>query len=271
MQMKKNLLTSAVVLFLGLTLAGEAVAISGFIPKQIWYSKEKLVEGEMVEIHTPVWNGENDPVLVKVEFYNHEILLGSREVIIRPQELKDVFISWKVTAGEHLISAKIVSSVVIVGEEKKNVSLRYTKTDPDKLEVEREKKIIEKEVKVDDSGSESEALISEGLLPEKITVTINESYSSVDDFRVRTGDKLSINKDKAKEEVEIIKNTDSSKGTSIKDKKTEDVVKKPLAYMKLFVFSVLSFIFENKIVFYGLIILVVFFIFKKIFQSFRHK
>jgi hypothetical protein len=267
--MKKNLLASVVVLFLGLTLAGEAVAISGFIPKQIWYSKEKLIEGEMVEIHTPVWNGENDPVLVKVEFHNHEILLGSREVIIRPQELKDVFISWKVTAGEHLISAKIVSSVVIVGEEKKNVSLRYTETDSDKLEVEKEKKIIEKEVKADDS--EPETLISEGLLPEKVTVTINEGYSSVDDFRVRTGDKLSINKDKAKEEVETIKNTDSSKDASIKDKKTEDVVKKPLAYMKLFVFSVLSFIFENKIVFYGLIILVVFFIFKRIFQSFRHK
>lgn len=267
--MKKNLLVSVAVLFLGLTLAGEAVAISGFVPKQIWYSKEKLIEGETVEVHTPVWNGESDPVSVKVDFYNHDTLLGTRELVIKPQELKDVFISWKVTAGENLISAKIVSSVVIVGEEKKNVSLRYTETDSDKLEVEKEKKIIEKEVKVDDS--EPKALISEGLLPEKVTVTINEGYSSVDDFRVRTGDKLSINKDKAKEEVETIKNTDSSKDTSIKDKKTEDVVKKPLAYMKLFVFSVLSFIFENKIVFYGLIILVVFFIFKRIFQSFRHK
>lgn len=266
--MKKNLIISIITVLVGLAIAGDVFAISGFIPKQIWYSKEKLVEGETVEVHTPVWNGESDPVLVKVEFYSRDTLLGSRDVIIKPQELKDVSISWKVTAGEHLVSAKIVSSIVLIGEEKKSVSLRYTETNTDKLEVEKEK-IIPKENTP--GATNQETLISDGLLPEKATNIINNSYNSVDDFRSKTSDKLSITKDKAKEEVEIIKNTTSQKELAQKDKKIEDVVKKPFAYAKLFVISVLSFIFENKIIFYGLIILVVFFILKKIFQSFRHK
>lgn len=266
--MKKNLIISIITVLVGLVIAGDVLAVSGFIPKQIWYSKEKLIEGETVEVHTPVWNGESGSVLVKVEFYNHDTLLGSRDVVIKPQELKDVFISWKVTAGEHLISAKIVSSVVLIGEEKKSVSLRYTETDTDKLEVEKEK-IIEKE-KNPESASQ-EILIGDGLLPEKVTSTINSGYNSMDDFRIKTSDKLSISKENAKKEIEIIKNTTPQKELVSKDKKIEDVVKKPFAYAKLFVLSVLSFIFENKIVFYGLIVLAVFFIFKKIFQSFRHK
>ena len=103
-----------------------------------------------------------------------------------------------------------------------------------------------------------------------IDLLLERKMSQNNQFSLYTNYSVQL-KNGAKEEVETIKNTDSSKDTSIKDKKTEDVVKKPLAYMKLFVFSVLSFIFENKIVFYGLIILVVFFIFKRIFQSFRHK
>lgn len=253
---------------MGLAIAGDVFAVSGFIPKQIWYSKEKLTEGETIEIHTPVWNGESESILVKVEFYNHQILLGSREIVIRPQELKDVFISWKVTAGEHLISAKIVSSVVILGEEKKNVSLKYIKTDPDKLEVEKEKIIVNEN---NFNIANQENLIGEGLLPEKVTITINESYNSVDDFRTKTSEKLVSSKEKAQEEVETIKNLSVSKDEAVKNRKIEEIVKKPFAYIKLFSLSVLSFIFENKIVFYGLIVLIVFFVFKKIYKSFRHK
>jgi len=36
----------------------EVSAGSGFIPGQIWYSEESLIEGNTVNIHTAVWNGE---------------------------------------------------------------------------------------------------------------------------------------------------------------------------------------------------------------------
>lgn len=265
--MKKYFLTPVLIVILGLTLAGEVFAISGFMPNQIWYSKEKLIEGETVDVHTSVWNGEGDPVLVKVDFYDFDNLLGYKETVIKPQELKDIHITWKVVSGEHLISAKIVSSVVVIGEDKKNVSLRYTKTDTDKQDVEKEKKIE----KIDDEKKPLDSFLIEDILPEKITATINESYNSVDDFRSRTSVKLTEEKDKSKKTIDNINKTPQSKNSELKANSLESITKKPFAYVKLFVLSVLAFIFEYKIIFYGLIALTTFYIIKAIFRSFKHK
>lgn len=138
--MKKYLIFTIFSIILSLTFFSRVFAISGFIPKQIWYSVENLVEGETIEVHTSVWNGENKSFLLKVEFNDKNILLGSRELTIGPSELEDVFIFWKVTEGEHLISAKIVSSEVIVSGKKENITLRYTQTSGDKQNVLAKKK-----------------------------------------------------------------------------------------------------------------------------------
>ena len=74
---------------------------SGLIPGQIWYSSEELTEGQTVNIHTAIWNGEKNPVTTKVEFYDKNVILGFREVVISPQELKNISIPWKITAGDH--------------------------------------------------------------------------------------------------------------------------------------------------------------------------
>ena len=186
--MKKYFLIPIFVLILGLSFVDTALAISGFVPKQIWYSKDKLIEGETVEIYTSVWNGENEPILVKVDFFDFDIILGSREIVVKSNELKDVSIVWKVTAGEHEISAKIVSSEIVVGEDKKNVSLRYTKTESDKQEVEKEKIVVAKNPSVADLGSRELSLIEE-YLPENVVSTITESYAGVDGFRNKTAEK----------------------------------------------------------------------------------
>ena len=38
----------------------EVPTTTGFIPGQIWYSKEPLVEGDSVKIYTAIWNGDSD-------------------------------------------------------------------------------------------------------------------------------------------------------------------------------------------------------------------
>ena len=266
--MKKKLLISIFVVLFGMSIASPALAVSGFVPKQIWYSKEKLIEGETVDIHTSIWNGETDTVLVKVGFYDEETVLGSREVMVKPQELKDVSITWKVTAGEHIISAKIISSVVVIGDDKKDVSLRYTKTDEDKQDVEKQKKVVEK-VKT----TESETSIVDDILPEKVANSVNAGYNSVDTFRTQTSDKLNTEKDKVKEEVKLLKKEEESKKENVSstNKKIDEVVKKPFAYIKLFLVSVLSFIFAHKIVFYGLLAFITFYILRLIYRKIRHK
>lgn len=266
--MKKYLLFTIFSILLSFTVYTSAFAISGFIPKQIWYSAETLVEGETIEVHTSVWNGESKSFLVKVEFYDGSTILGDREVTIGPSELKDVYVLWKITAGEHTISAKIISSEVVISGKKENITLRYTQTTSDKQNV--LAKVIEKEpVVVEDKVS-----VSKSVLPESVNNTISKSYNTVDNFRTETVTKLEKNKEEAKKEVaQIKKESGSVAGSEAVSKKasTEDAIKKPLAYVKLFLTSALAFIFGNKIVFYGLLVLIVFYIFKLIFKAIRNR
>lgn len=70
-----------------------------FFAKQIWYSSDKLVEGETVDIYTAVWNGEDKTYLLKIGFFDEEELLGERDIALKPGEIRDVSIGWKITAG----------------------------------------------------------------------------------------------------------------------------------------------------------------------------
>lgn len=267
--MKKYLLFTIFSILISFSVWSPALAVSGFVPKQIWYSAETLVEGETVEVHTAVWNGESKSFLVKVEFYDDSTVLGDREVTIGPSELKDVYVLWKVTAGEHTISAKIISSEVVVSGKKESITLRYTKTSTDKQNVlAKEKEEEEESIVAEDTVS-----VKESILPESVSKTISQSYGTVDNFRSETAVKLEKNKEEAKEKVaQIKKESDVSNGESSSKKiSTEDAIEKPLAYVKLFLTSALAFIFSHKIIFYGLLALVVFYIFKLIFKAIRNR
>jgi len=269
--MKKYLIFTIFSILLSLPVCADVFAASGFVPKQIWYSKENLVEGETVEVHTAIWNGESKSFLVKVEFYSGTTILGDREVTIGPSELKDVYVLWKVTAGEHVISAKIVSSEVVVSGKKENITLRYTKTSTDKQNVlakEVEEKGTDEEYRVGDIVS-----VAPNILPANVDKTIAKSYNTVDNFRNETSVKLDKSKEEAKLEIAKIQKEDTSNrsGLDVKKSNTEDAIKKPLAYVKLFLTSILSFIFGHKVVFYGLLAVVIFYLFKIVFKAIRNR
>lgn len=239
---------------------------SGFIPGQIWYSKETLIEGETVNIHTAVWNGEKNSVSIKVEFYDKNIILGSRDVVLAPLELKDVYISWKITAGDHIISAKIVSSVSIISGKQEKIVL-------DRIATSNDKQFVSVTVKnnqgvlIGKTGSE----ISD-IIPENIKTSVTENFNLVDDFRNETLSKVILAKEEAQKEVNLIKSDNKTTIQNLAEKSSiEGATKKPIAYIKLFLFSVLSFIFSNKIIFYGLLVLIAFYILRKIYRVIRNK
>jgi hypothetical protein len=128
--MKKYFLFLLIILSMVITVPVYAVTLdnSGFIPGQIWYSKAELVEGDTVNIHTAIWNGEKNPLSAKVEFYDKNVILGSRDVVLSPLELKDISVAWKITAGDHVISAKIISSLATVSGVKEKIVLDRTTT-----------------------------------------------------------------------------------------------------------------------------------------------
>ncbi len=249
---------------------------SGFIPGQIWYSEEKLIEGDTVNIHTAVWNGEKSSISVKVEFYDKNIVLGNRDIVIDSLELKDVHIPWKVTSGDHVISAKIISSLSGTSNNKEKVTLSRTVTSNDKQFVSVVVKDNEGEIvtgtdliqnKLNKASSDLESMV-----PENISDSVSSSLSFVDDFRIKTLDQVNDVKEETKDRIDLLKKDEVIIiPTSLNKSSIEDATEKPIAYIKLFLFSILSFILTNKIVFYGVLVLVAFLVLRFIYRRIRNK
>jgi hypothetical protein len=258
----------------------EASSVTGFIPGQIWYSTDSLVEGSSVKIYTAVWNGDTTPLTAHVAFYDKTTILGSRDVVVSPSTLADVSISWKVTAGDHNISAKITSSTTTISGKKQTVSVDNTQTEEDHQFV---PILIKKQdgtvatstdlvkSQVDKIGGEINSSITDAI-PTSITKPFNSNISSVDSLRVSTYTEVSHMKVDTQTKLDALngEKVATSKGSSVKPA-TSSGVDKPIAYVKLFFLSVLAFVLGNKIVFYGLGVIIIFLILRSIYRKIRNR
>ena len=108
------------------------ITTTGFIPGQIWYSKDNIAEGDTVKIYTAIWNNSTSPLSAKVEFYDQNVILGTRDVVVPSQQLIDASVTWKVTSGDHSISAKIISPSVTVSGKREIVTVSNVLTSVDR-------------------------------------------------------------------------------------------------------------------------------------------
>jgi hypothetical protein len=84
--------------------------------------------------------------------------------------------------------------------------------------------------------------------------------------------KVDISKEETRKEIDELEGRDSvTKEKVNSEKKPLDATEKPIAYIKLFLLSVVGFIFGSKIVFYGLCATIVFLILRFIYRKIRHR
>lgn len=262
--------------FLALPARAEVVTNSGFIPGQIWYSSDALIEGDTVNIYTAVWNGEKNSLSTKVEFYDKNVILGNRDIILAPLELKKVFVPWKITSGDHVISAKIISSLSTIAGKKEKVALGRILTSSDRQFVavvaknnQDEPVKISTELKNQINKTSSEI---NNIFPEKVSSSISNGFAVVDNFRDKTFKQISTTKNETQKEINSNPNFVKTSAETVEVKSSvEDATKKPIAYIKLFIFSILFFIFGNKIIFYAILILVAFYIIRSIYRKIQNR
>lgn len=274
--------------FVPLKYSMGATTTTGFIPGQIWYSKDPFVEGDTVKVYTALWNNGTSSLSAKVEFYDKNVILGSRDVTVPSLQVQEVYVSWKVTSGDHLISAKIISPSVTVSGKKQTISVDNIKTESDKRFV---PVVINT---IDGTPATSGDIIKsqvdkatsslDGLVPESISTPVSENVGVVDSFRVDTLKKITDTKAETSKKIDEFKNLDTQNKSlpSTVNKNTKENIQtktdkvsiseatdKPIAYIKLFFFSILAFVFGSKLVFYSLIILCIFFISRGIYRKIR--
>lgn len=76
----------------------------------IWFSEKDYVVGDVIVLHTAIFNNSDYLVKGTVEFYDNSSLLGSRPFEVSQQTIKQLSLSTTANEGEHVFSAKISES-----------------------------------------------------------------------------------------------------------------------------------------------------------------
>lgn len=251
-----------------------------FVKTDIWYSKAKLVEGDKVKIYTAIYNPDSRELSGVVAFYDNGTLLGKKNFIIPGNGVRDVSIDWTVTLGGHSIFAKIEDAkfalpkgkyeqvVLINVETEKDTSIVYKKIIP---EID-SKAVGEKIENTVDSVVQPVNSVGSKILentPDFISEPVSDSVNFLESFRIENKTLASIKKEQAKQEVEFSKETKESNTENInKDNSSKSSISTPFAYVKLFLFTLLSYILSSKLLFYGLFVVVLMFIIGIIWRKF---
>lgn len=245
---------------------------TGFIPNTIWYSSLPLVEGSSVKVYTVVWNSDSNPLSAKVEFYDQNVILGSRDIVVPAQSLKDVSVTWKVTSGDHVISAKIISSKITTAGVVESVVLDRNTTDADhqfvpKLIKEVNGTPVSSSTIITDKVAEVSSKITNAF-PTEVSTPVSDTLGTLDTFRDQTLTQINAGKDATNKQIALLGNSSSS--SKVKPSGI-DGTEKPIALIKLFFLSVLGFIFGNKIVFYGILAFLLFILIRFIYRKIRNR
>src|ERR1035437_2096929 len=73
----------------------------GFIPANIWYSKDPFEEGDKIKIYTLVFNPDSRELSGTVLFFDDTVFLGKQDFVVPAKGVKTISIDWTVIAGDH--------------------------------------------------------------------------------------------------------------------------------------------------------------------------
>jgi len=249
---------------------------AGFVQSSIWYSKDPFYAGDKVRIYTVIFNGSTYDLAGSVEFLDNGTSLGKTTFSLSGNgRAQDLWIDWKASAGNHTITARLVNVIADGPNGKQAVSFPSVETgksdrfvDIDPAIKEAQAKIEAQKitaVRVDQLGKVEEVAQSVvDSIPTPIKESIVSAVSIVEQFRANEGNQLGVIREQKSREIDEINahvktiNTTPVNVDSTKKEKTvldvaSNVTEKPFAYVMLAAIGALQFVFEWKILFYGII------------------
>lgn len=254
----------------------------GFASANIRYSKDPFMEGDKIKIYTLVINPDSREFSGTVIFFDNTVLLGTKNFIVPANGVKDIYIDWTTTAGDHTIFGKIENAKFLIS--KGNYEYVYLTGN----ETEESNRTVQKTI-IQNTGSSTNSTATDSGIgsiqnikniiaektPDFIAKPITNTANAIDGFR----ESIAIASDKKKVETKTeidnldiinttpdikdlnnLKNSTNTKSTinSSDNVNTKSRVFKPLKYLELFFLTLSSAIFNNKLIFYGLLAVLLF-------------
>jgi hypothetical protein len=251
----------------------------GFVPANIWYSKDPFLEGDKIKIYTLLYNPDEKELSGTVIFFDNTTLLGQKDFKISAKAVKDFSIDWTVTTGDHVIFAKIENAKFLISTGKyEEVYLAENKTEESKRSV--ASKIITNLSDTIADKITNTTIVSDigktikDKTPAVVSETVGSTINSLENFRTNIDTSLKNKKEAVQNELDVLNKTKISvneeptlgetKGKTMTEKlndlKNSNYILKPFKYVELFFLNILSFIFKTGILFYSLSVVVLFLI-----------
>ena len=249
---------------------------AGFVPDNIWYSKDPFTENDKIKIYTLVFNPDKKELSGTVIFLDKDVVLGKKNFVLAPQTVKDISIEWTATPGTHSIFAKIEDAKFLISKGKyENADLieketaKSVRTAKKKTETKtnaNNKDSDEKTSNDTEDASELSMSIVDTIkenTPNFIAKPASKVTEMLENLRVNTGNSLQEKKEEAKNELEALKKESKKSSSSEKN----NILLKPFKYLEFFVLAFLSFIVNNIWIFYIALVLAVFYVLRYIYRK----
>lgn len=239
---------------------------TGFIPSNIWYSKDPFEEGDKVKIYTVVFNGDTREFSGTVSFFDDTIFLGKKSFVVTAKSTKDMSIDWTVSVGIHKIFAKIENArFATSGGNFVDVFLNDNKTDVSETTI--RKKILPVATKTTETVDSIKNIqnIIKDQTPSVISKPIVAGLNLLEDTRGGLATTTDNTKASVAAELKALDTptTTTKKGSTTVAPKTSSILK-PWKYVELFFLTIFSFILSNKLVFYLSLAIVAYFLLRYI-------
>jgi len=267
--MRYFLLTIFILLAGPVFSAEPAIPNAGFVQSNIWYSKDVFYAGEKVRIYTVIFNGSAYDLSGSVEFLDNGTLVGKADFALASGgRVRDLWVDWKATEGSHTINARFVNVVSDGPNGKQAVSLGVSEAGKSERVVELDpvsKSALAKieEAKAEEARRRTNAKVENaistvsGAIPEPIKESVSSGKNFLEEFRISEALSIKLAKEKKQKEIEAIKR-DEENAINNKNKtvvsQTDAMLstaEKPFAYVLLALLTLGQYLFEWRILFYG--------------------
>src|SRR3989344_4809124 len=236
----------------------------GDIHKFIDTLKVSIEVKKELKKYTLIFNPDPRELSGTVVFFDNSVFLGKKDFTAPAKGVKDVSIDWTATVGTHNIFGKIENAKFLVAKNKyEEVYLAENETSKSSRTV--SKKIVAKIIDTADASTKiSDSIVNKAgnaisdsvenvkeavvaKIPQFVAKPLTLTGNVIEGWRSSVGTASENKKEVVQTDIEKIK-----KGSTKNDSKFLE----PFKYVELFFFTVLSFIFNSKFIFYSILFII---------------
>lgn len=247
---------------------------AGFVPGNIWYSKDPFEEGDQIKIYTLVFNPDTRKFSGTIDFFDGSTILGTKNFSVAGNGTETMSVNWTVTVGNHQIFAQIKNAKFLTSSGTYvDANITDSKTATSSRTV--ANKAIAQNISngisaINQTFNNALNTIQNigntvgGKIPSPVASTATSTGNMLENVRKSVDTSLSA------QEIIVqgkIKSLNSEKAQT-KNTVNANIPQKPFYYVELFFLTIFDFIFKYTVVFYAILVLAIFFILRYIWGLF---